>query len=224
MREVVVALLPMKGHSERVAGKNLRPLAGRPLYHWIMDTLLQCRSISEVVIDTDSEEIVADVSRNFPQGTIRKRPADLIGDMVPMHDIVARFVSEHPHGDVFLQTHATNPLLRPSTVERALETFAADEEHDSLMSVTEWRTRLYDADGNPLNHDPDVLLRTQDLSPIYEENSNLYVAPRESIMRTGRRVGDRPLLFPLDRMEAIDIDEEFDFTLVECLVERGLSG
>jgi CMP-N-acetylneuraminic acid synthetase len=220
----VVALLPMKGHSERVAGKNLRPMAGRPLYHWIMDTLLAVQSIAEVVVDTDSEEIAGDVMRWFPQVSLRERPSDLVGDLVPMHDVVARFAAAHPTAEVILQTHATNPLLSPGTVERAIQTFLAEEEHDSLMSVTEWRTRFYDHEGRPINHDPDVLLRTQDLAPVYEENSNLYIAPRDLVVATGRRVGTRPLLFPLDRFESLDIDEDVDFRIVECLLERGLGG
>jgi CMP-N-acetylneuraminic acid synthetase len=220
----VIALLPMKGHSERVAEKNLRPLAGRPLYHWIVDTVLACPSIVELVVDTDSVEIADDVTERFPRVTVRERPRDLIGDMVPMHDIVSRFVQEHPVGEVFLQTHATNPLLRPSSVEDAIRAYFSPGDHDSLMAVTEWRTRFFDHVGRPLNHDPDVLLRTQDLPPIYEENSNLYIASRQVILGTGRRIGLRPLLFPLDRWQAMDIDEEIDFNLVECLVERGLVG
>ena len=220
----VVALLPMKGHSERVTGKNLRPLAGRPLYHWIMDTLLAVPSIAEVVVDTDSGEIATDVSDSFPEVILRHRPADLVGDLVPMHDVVARFAAEHPRAEIILQTHATNPLLSPGTVEKAIRAFLADSEHDSLMSVTEWKTRLYDHTGRPINHDSAVLLRTQDLNPVYEENSNLYIAPRDLIMATGRRLGANPLLFPIDRIESLDIDEEVDFKIVECLVERGLSG
>ncbi len=214
----IVALLPMKGHSERVAGKNLRLLGGRPLYHWIMDSLLAVESIGSVVVDTDSEPIAEDVARSFLGVTIRERPSDLRGDQIPMHDVVARFVSETPAGEVFLQTHATNPFVRPQTLTLAIETFLQDGEHDSLMSVTEWRTRLYDSFGRPLNHDPDVLLRTQDLAPVLEENSNIYVASREVVLKTGQRVGRNPRLFAIDRFEALDIDEEIDFSIAECLV------
>ena len=214
----VVALLPMKGHSERVTGKNLRPLAGRPLYHWVLDSLLSVPSIAAVVVDTDSEPIADDVAAAFPGVGVRERPEDLLGDEVPMHDIVARFVAEHPDGDVFLQTHSTNPLLTGATLSRAIEAYLTDDAHDSLMSVTEWRTRFYDHRGAPLNHDPTVLLRTQDLDPMYEENSNIYIAPRDVITRTGHRVGSNPLLFPIDRVESTDIDEEIDFVIAECLM------
>jgi CMP-N-acetylneuraminic acid synthetase len=216
---VIVALLPMKGHSERVTGKNLRPLAGRPLYHWIMESLLAVERISSVVVDTDSEQIAEDVARSFLGVSIRERPVDLRGDEVSMHDVVARFAAETPTGEVFLQTHATNPFLKPATLTLAIETFLDDEEHDSLMSVTEWRTRLYDSAGRPLNHVPDTLLRTQDLAPVLEENSNIYIASKAVVEATGQRVGPNPLLFPIDRFEAIDIDEELDFSIAECLME-----
>ena len=221
---VVIALLPMKGHSERVAGKNLRPLAGRPLYHWVMRTLLATKMISEVVVDTDSDEIADDVRLNFPDVPVRERPSDLVGDLVAMHDIVARFVAEHPSGEVFVQTHATNPLLRHQSLERAIQTFLNDDAHDSLMSVTGWQARLYDHEGRALNHDPNVLLRTQDLPRVYVENSNFYVASREVILATGKRIGSNPLLFPLGRLESLDIDDESDFRVAECLVEESLNG
>lgn len=216
MRDVV-ALLPMKGHSERVPGKNLRPLAGRPLYHWVLSTLLRVESIAVVVVDTDSEEIAEDIDRNYPSTEVRERPVDLVGDDVPMHDIVARFVAEH-EGEHFLQTHATNPLVTAATIESAIKAYRAEEDRGSLMSVTEWRTRLYDSHGEPMNHDPDLLLRTQDLPPVYEENSNLYIASRRVIEETGRRIGPEPILYPLDRLESTDIDIEIDFVIAECLL------
>ena len=88
--------------------------------------------------------------------------------------------------------------------------------------MTRWQTRLYDADGTPINHDPDVLLRTQDLPPVYEENSNLYLFTADQIA-AGRRIGKRPILFEIDPLEAVDIDDEADFVLAEAL-DRHLAG
>jgi CMP-N-acetylneuraminic acid synthetase len=133
-----------------------------------------------------------------------------------MTDVLAYDASLFP-SDWYLQTHSTNPLLTPETVRRALDELEASlDSHDSLFSVTRLHTRLYDADGRALNHDPAVLLRTQDLPPIYEENSNVYVFSADQI-RQGRRFGDRPLLFEIDPLEAIDIDEEHDFIIAEIL-------
>jgi CMP-N-acetylneuraminic acid synthetase len=88
------------------------------------------------------------------------------------------------------------------------------------MSVTALQTRFYFADGRAVNHDPEVLARTQDLDPIYEENSNIYISPRQQIIDTGRRIGSRPKLFPMPRDQAIDIDEELDFLVAEFLLSR----
>jgi CMP-N-acetylneuraminic acid synthetase len=215
----VAGLIPMKGHSERVPGKNLRQIAGKPLFHWITETLLAAESVDEVIVDTDSDAIEEAVRIAFPDVTIHRRPEHLHGDMVPMHDVVTEVAKSVDHDHV-LQTHATNPLLRPETVDAAIGAVFAPGPHDSLMSVTTWRTRLFFADGRPVNHDPAVLGRTQDLDPIYEENSNLYIAARDLIVSTGRRVGANPLMFPIRREEAVDIDEELDFIVAEFLLSR----
>jgi CMP-N-acetylneuraminic acid synthetase len=215
----VAGLLPMKGHSERVPGKNMRIIAGKPLFHWVTETLLAAGGIDEVIVDTDSDQIEDAVRTAFPDVTIHRRPEHLIGDMVPMHDIVADVAGEITH-DVVLQTHSTNPLLKPETVDRAIAAFGERQNHDSLMSVTAWHTRFYFEDGRPVNHDPAILQRTQDLPPVYEENSNLYIAPVDLILQYGRRIGPNPILFPIAREEAVDIDEELDFLIAEFLLGR----
>ena len=215
----VVGLIPMKGHSERVPRKNLRMMAGRPLFHWVTETLLTARSIDEVVVDTDSDEIEEAVREAFPAVIVHRRPEHLHGDMVPMHDVVTEVARTTDH-DHLLQTHSTNPLLRASTVDAAIAAYLEPGDHDSLMSVTALQTRFYFADGRPINHDPLVLTRTQDLEPVYEENSNIYIAPIDQIVESGRRVGAHPKLFPMQRDEAVDIDEELDFLVAEFLLGR----
>ena len=74
--------------------------------------------------------------------------------------------------------------------------------------------------GRALNHDPRVLLRTQDLEPVYEENSCLYLFDADTLLRTGNRIGERPLLFPIDPHEALDIDDEYDWDIVAAMVAR----
>jgi len=215
----VAALIPMKGHSERVPGKNLRSIAGKLLFHWITETLLGATEVDEVIVDTDSDEIEQAVRGAFPDVFIHRRPQHLHGDMVPMHDVVVEVARAQGHDHV-LQTHSTNPLLRSETVDAAIAAFLGPGDHDSLMSVTSLQTRFYFRDGRPVNHDPAVLVRTQDLDPIYEENSNIYIAPRDLIVATGKRIGDKPLMFPMPREEAVDIDEELDFLVAGFLLER----
>src|SRR5262245_35758494 len=193
----VVALVPMRHSSERVPGKNYRPFNGVPMFHRIVSTLLEVTRISKVVIDTDSATVKEQAAEAFPSVLVLDRPAHLLGGHTPMTDVL-RHDAEQVPSRWYLQTHTTNPLLRVETIDAALDGIEADRDgHDSLFSVTRWHTRLYAADGTPINHDPDVLLRTQDLPPVFEENSNLYVFTAEQIA-TGRRIGKRPILFEID--------------------------
>jgi CMP-N-acetylneuraminic acid synthetase len=213
----IAALVPMRHQSERVKEKNFRPFGGKPLYHHILSNLICCPEISVVAIDTDSPFIMEDARANFPSVVLLERPLNLRGGMVPMNDVLLHDVTM-VDADFYLQTHSTNPLLQTSTIRAAIERFLGEfPAHDSLFSVTRLQARLWDEKGQPLNHDPTVLLRTQDLPPVYEENSNLYIFTRQTLEQRRNRLGARPLMFEVDRLEAWDIDEEVDFRIAETL-------
>jgi len=215
----LAALVPMRHHSQRIPGKNYRPLAGKPLYQHIIETLLAVPEISTVVVDTDSEPILDGLRRNFPQVRVIDRPEHLRADTIPMNEIVL-YDTTQVEADFYLQTHSTNPLLRPETISKAILTFLTDfPAHDSLFSVTRLHTRLYDQHGQALNHDPNILLQTQDLPPVYEENSCMYIFTRKNLSRRRNRLGERPLMFEMDAAEAWDIDEEFDFAIADFLMK-----
>ena len=225
MNSRIVALVPMRHHSDRVPGKNYRPFAGRPLYHHIIDSLLACPLLEEVVVDTDSPVITEDASLHFPQVRLLERPQHLRADTVPMNDVLLHDVSQ-VEADYYLQTHSTNPLLQPETISRAMDLFLDSlPMYDSMFSVTRVQTRLWDRLGRAINHNPAILLRTQDLAPVYEENSCLYLFSRTTLETRRNRVGERPFLFEIDRLEAWDIDEELDFRVAETLyLEREKGG
>lgn len=212
----VVALLPIKDHSERVKGKNFREFCGKPLYHHILCTLDKTYAIDEVVINTDSPRVILEAPKLSPKVKVIERPEALRGDLVSMNRVIEYDLSQ-TQGDVYLQTHATNPLLRSETIAVALKTFVEQESYDSLLTVNTFQSRFYFADGRPVNHDPENLIRTQDLPPLYEENSCLYVFTKESFAVKGRRIGQKPLMHPTPTMESVDIDDEFAFRLAELL-------
>lgn len=216
----IVALVPMRHHSQRVPGKNYRLLAGRPLFHHILETLMRVPDLSEIAVDTDSDVVVRDMREHFPGIRWIPRPEHLRADDVSMNDILAHDTAQI-QADYYLQTHTTNPLLRSETIARAVRDFLAKRDaFDSLFSVTRWQTRLYDQDGRAINHDPSVLIQTQDLPPIFEENSCLYLFTRENLLRRGHRIGDRPLMYEVTPDEAWDIDDELDFEICEFLMSR----
>ena len=207
----------MRHSSERVPGKNYRNFAGKPLYHYIIQTLLDVSAIDEVVIDTDSELILSQTEEEFPEVRLIERPGHLRNGSIPMNDVLLNSIRQ-VDADYYLQTHSTNPLLKATTIEAAINEFIAKRGmYDSLFSVTRLQTRLWDGLTLPVNHNPNILLRTQDLPPIYEENSCMYIFSRDVLEEHHNRIGKRPLIFEMDRHEAIDIDEEIDFLLAEQL-------
>ena len=218
------ALLPMKGHSERVKDKNIRDFNGRPLFWHILNTLMQCDYISGVHIDTDSRAI-ADMARGFfPDVHIIERPKELCGDMVSMNAVIKHDI-EIVGGEYFIQTHTTNPLVRPESLQEGCRRFLEKrDKFDSLFSVNRIQTRLYDAAGKAVNHDPGKLIRTQDLPPLYEENSNFYIFSRTSFLKNDTRIGMCPQMMELARFEASDIDEESDFMLAEQIQNLSRKG
>lgn len=211
----ITAIVPMRHASERVPGKNYRPFGGAPLYHRIISTLLDCPEIGQVVIDTDSPRIQSDAFTNFPNVRIVERPAHLRDGTTSMNDVLMNTTSV-VDSELYLQTHSTNPLLRAETVSHGIREFV-NSDYDSLFSVTRIQSRLWDRDVNPINHDPAVLLRTQDLPPVYLENSCMYLFDRATLVETGNRIGKRPMMFEIDPAEAVDIDNELDFRIAESI-------
>ncbi|MCX8045144.1 MAG: acylneuraminate cytidylyltransferase family protein [Desulfobacterota bacterium] len=218
-----LAIVPMKAHSERMPDKNIRNFNGKPLFYWIFQTLAQVESVAQIVLDTDSDRIAQMVCGFFPDVVVSMRPEHLRGDFVSTNALIEHILTLFPDQHYFLQTHATNPCLRPDTIRRAITLFTEDAEHDSLFSVTRLQTRLFDKTFKPLNHDPYRLLRTQDLDPVYEENSNLYLFTRSSFGETGGRIGKKPILFEMNRLEAYDIDTEEDFVVAQILHKNFLA-
>lgn len=215
-----VALLPMKANSQRVKGKNFRPLHGKPLFRWILDSLLANEAIDCVVINTDARAILAENGLvDSDRVIIRDRKPELCGDTVSMNLILADDIAAMP-AETYLMTHTTNPMLTSATIAEALAAYRAaisTGAADSLFTVNKIQTRFYRADASAVNHDPDNLIQTQDLEPWFEENSNLYIFSPGSFAAANARIGKKPVLHVMDKTEAIDIDTPEDWALAEAV-------
>lgn len=214
----------MKGHSERVPGKNFRPFAGKPLFRWILDNLLAIDAITEVVINTDARARLAEAGlTDGPRVRLRDRKPELCGDFVSMNLVLADDVANVP-ADVYVMTHTTNPLLSAATIGGALADYRAafaEGRADSLFTVNRFQSRFYGRDGRAINHDPNNLIRTQDLEPWFEENSNLYIFSADSFRATNARIGRMPLLYETPRRESFDIDDQEGWDLAELVATHG---
>ena len=185
------------------------------MLHYILHTLEYASCVDRIIVNTDAEN-VEHYAKQFSKVLIHERPEHLCGHTVPMNRILAHDLSLLDGTD-FLQTHVTNPLLSARTVERALEAyFSRLKEHDTLFSVVAHQNRFFNHEHVPINHDPRVLLNTQDLPLLYEENSCLYIFSREAFAAAdNNRLGLNPLLFIMDKVESLDIDTEEDFRMAE---------
>ncbi len=218
----IVALLPIKAHSQRIEGKNFKLFAGKPLFRWCLDMLLSIPEISKVVINTDARNLLLENGIiDSPRILIRERKPQICGDMVSMNLIIADDVVSVP-ADIYLQTHVTNPLLSSVTTRKAIARFVECKEKwlcDSLFSVTRYQSRFYRKDATPINHNPNELIRTQDLEPLFEENSNLYIFSRQSFEEAGnKRIGKKPVLFETPFLESLDLDEQRQWDLAESIL------
>lgn len=212
----VVALLPMKANSVRVSGKNFRDFCGKPLFRWILDTLLAVEEIDQIVINTDAREILAENSLvETDRIIIRDRKPEICGDHVSMNLVLADDV-ENVEADVYLMTHTTNPLLSADTIRQAIQLYSDKVdagEADSLFTVNKVQTRFYREDVTAVNHDPNNLIPTQNLEPWYEENSNLYLFSKNSFQKTKARIGASPAMMITPVFESSDIDTPDDWDM-----------
>jgi CMP-N-acetylneuraminic acid synthetase len=214
------AIVPIKSHSERVPNKNFRILGGKPLFEWIIHTLLTIEKISQIVIDTDSDNEQLWKLDEHPRIQVKSRRPELRGDFVSMNKIIQDVV-ETSSSEVFLMTHATNPFLSRETINKAIQVYSLEVQsgHDSLFSVSPIQGRLFAADASPLNHDLDSLLRTQDLDEVYLENSCLYIFSKECFRKNNNRIGQHPYLLPTPILDSIDIDTMEDWNYVKLLAD-----
>ena len=219
----IVALLPMKANSERVKGKNFKNFCGKPLFKWVLDKLLDINEISQVIINTDAQDILYENGMEDNEKIlVRNRRKEICGDLVSMNLVINDDV-ENIEADIYLMTHTTNPLISVDTIKKAISKFTkaleSNQNIDSLFSVNLIQERYYDSAVKPINHDPNNLVRTQDLEPWFKENSNLYLFTKASFMKTKARIGEKPMMLVTPANESIDIDNPDDWDLAELMVE-----
>lgn len=217
-----IVFLPCRKGSQRVPNKNTRPFAGIEggLLRIKLEQLLACKKIDKIYLSSD-DEVVLNIGREMHDDriVIDKRPDYLCQSSTSTDDVV-KYVPELIKEDAtIIWTHVTSPFLKAETYDDMIETYYKNEpEYDSLMSVNELRTFIWDKDG-AVNYDREVEKwpRTQTLEPWYEINSGVFIADRSIYAQLQDRVGKHPFLYPTSKMESYDIDWPEDFEVAEKL-------
>lgn len=212
-----VAFVPIRLNSQRVSGKNLRLLGGEPLMCHILRTLTRVEDIDEVYVFCSDERIV----ELLPEGVrFLKRSAELDRDTTLGREIYDAFTAR-VEADLYVLAHATSPFIRPETIAGALDKVRSGE-YDSAFSAEKIQTFAW-YEGRPLNYALDNIPRTQTIEPVYIETSAFFIFPRELWCAHHRRIGDRPYMAVIERVEGLDIDYPEDFAMAEIIAaSRGL--
>lgn len=212
----IVAIMPIKLINERCPGKNTRMLGTKPLMQHELDNLKATGLCNSVNVFCSSEDVVPFI----PDGVnFVKRPEFLDMPTSNFTQIFSLFMEQHP-ADIYVYAHATAPFIAVETMRQCIEAVKTGD-YDSAFCAVKLQDYLWQ-DGEPLNFDATNLPRTQDLKPIYQETSGVYVFTREVFERYHRRIGIKPFIKEVSYKEAVDIDDPEDFDLAEALVDLDL--
>ena len=215
--------IPVKANSERVPGKNLRLLNGKPLYQYIAENAVKANVFDDIYIDTNSPE-VAEYAAKMGFGVIERKP-ELAQKNANGNDLLVHHFNLHPEYDYYFQLFATAPYLQPKTIRVCYEKLTSCNEYDSCFPATE-NHGFYWLAGNPVNYRPGILPRSQDMLPVFEETTGLYGITREALEKYRCRIGSKPYIHIVSKFEAVDINTEEDWKVAEFVgkVIYGLGG
>jgi|TARA_B100001093_G_scaffold10343_1_gene9675 CMP-N-acetylneuraminic acid synthetase len=213
----ITALVPMRHSSSRIKGKNYKLLNKKPLFEYILGTLLKTKIFDKIVINTDSP-IIKKKSLRYKNIIIHNRPRNLKSGFISMNKII-EYDCKKLDTDFIFQTHSTNPLLTVSTIKKAVQIFVK-KKLDCLFAVTKYQNRLWDKKIKAINHNPKKLIRTQDLIPLYEENSCFYIFKRNGFLKNKNRIFGKKMFFEISPEEGVDIDNHHNWNYAKFLLNN----
>jgi CMP-N-acetylneuraminic acid synthetase len=225
----VLAVIPARAGSKRLPGKNLLPLGGKPLIAWTIAAAMEARSITDILVSTDSEEIAAEARRHGASAPFL-RPRELATDTAASFEVV-RHAVEYASGvlgrpcEFTLLLQPTSPLRGSADIQAALDLLAA-RNADAVVSVCEsdhsplWMNTL------PPDRSLDGFLReevknrrSQDLPRHYRINGAIYAGRTETLLREGSFFPARnAFAHVMAREDSVDIDDALDFAVAEALL------
>lgn len=213
-----VALIPIKLGSKRVPQKNIKPFYdGTPLMSFIQKACLESKYIDETYIYCSDENIKEYV---LPGVKFLKRPEILDGDDKNANDIIREFMKE-VDADIYVNTHTTSPFAKSETIDDCIAHVASGE-YDSAFCAEAIRTFMWQ-DDRPINFNPDRFPRTQDLPLIYGETCIAYVFKKDTFNTYNRRLGVKPFIKEVGKIEAMDIDYPEDFEICNAIYKEMMS-
>ena len=210
------AYIPIKLISERIENKNFLDINGKPLFAYVIKNLLDIDLVDEILINYDTEEVKDRILEHFEDIKFVKRLDNLMNPKESVNKLIASDL-DNIKNEFIIQTHVTNPMVSKNTFLDALNLYLKNKK--ALFSVTEHHSRFYSDELKEINHDMNVLLPTQELNPIYEDNSNFYIFSKNQFFQNDlSRIGKSSGIFKVSKFESFDIDTYEDLELVRILI------
>ncbi len=210
----VVAFVPIKLNSQRLPGKNILPVAGKPMCYHICRTLLDVSGVDGIYTYCSDEKVMDYI----PDGiTFLRRDVRLDGDLVRGKEIYECFIRE-VDADVYILAHATSPFIRAESIANALDKVVHGG-YDSAFSAEKKQTFCW-YKGSPINYELTDIPRTQDMEPVWVETSAFFIFRKEIFTRYGRRIGFHPYIQEVTGMETVDIDTGADYDMAVLMAGR----
>lgn len=208
----IIAVVPMKLNNERLPNKNTKTFDnGKPLCHYILETLLKVKSIEDIYVYCSNPRIQGYIPEEIKY---IRRSESLDTSSTSMNEVLKCF-SKEVDADIYLMTHVTSPFVLSDSIEKALSKVKIGD-YDSALAVQKVQEFLW-KDGKPFNYDLASIPRTQDLPILYAETSGFYIYKKEIIQNYNRRIGFKPYLQEVSKIEAKDIDEREDFMIANAI-------
>lgn len=223
MKEHIAFFLPTRKGSERVKNKNTRPFAG--IEGGLMENkirqLISSKMLDEIILSTN-DEMCMDIAQKYTKDSrikIIPRPDSLCLSSTNLQDLIC-YVPTITGAEHILWGHVTTPITDADEYDKGISYYYSKlaEGYDSLVGVTELKNFLLNKKGVLVNNTtPIPWPRTQDLEPLYEINHTMFIAKREVYEKQKNRIGQKPLLYIMDKVHSFDIDWEEDFALTEIV-------
>lgn len=214
----VVALVPIKMNNERTPGKNTKTFDnGKPLIQYILNTLLECKTVNEIYVYCSNEQIKEYL---LPGVNYLKRDSKFDTAEADVNDMFYTFSKEVP-ADIYVLAHATAPFQKASSIDKGVEAVMYGD-YDSALAVEKMQEFLW-MSGKPFNYDTKKIPRTQDLEPVLVETTGLYIFTRDVIQQRRSRIGENPFLLEVSKIEATDINNPIDFEIANAIQAKRLN-
>ncbi len=212
----IVAIVPLRGGSKGIPGKNIKQIAGKPLFAWSIEAALKSEIPDKIVVSTDSPKIGKCVKELFPEVDVLSRPAELASDTASTESVMLHAM-EYYDFEHMLLVQVTSPMVTEVDFRKAWRKYE-EEKLDSLLTAVRSYRFLWSNDSKPLNYDPSDRPRRQDFGGALVENGAFYITSKDILENNKCRLGGVIGIYEMDERCSREVDSIEDWIEIEKIL------